>query len=464
MIEGGLLFILAGAPLAFGSVHAFAYGAVQSAALFIFLLWGVHQYLIPETQNGNLIARYRFVLPFIFWIGLVLFQMIPLAPELLRIVSPETFRIHQAILATVHRGSYPLSLSVFDTWRALLQVVTCVVLFYLVLSFSPFPVASDKTDKKGDPFFNSLLFVAALTVGFQVFYALTEYFLGHQQIFLFHRSTPARGAAGTFVSPNHFANYLLLFFPLFFSWAVLLRRSSTQQHEDGIPSFRGLRGFLMVVLVGMAIAVVLSHSRMAFFTFLIEVFLLSVCFFFSEAHQRRWTIGLLFSLFVGAVIALIFLDPGFSFFQNKLLTLFQGKEKAHLRFWKDSFQIVKDFPWTGTGLGTFQLILPKYSSVPIVFHLEHAHNDWLELLVETGIPGFGLMATAILWFFAASLRRLQGVPLPMRPLGFGILISLLAFMIHSLTEFNFHIPANTYSFAILLGMSLRLNQGMGGEP
>lgn len=469
VVVGGLFFILVGTSLAFGSVHTITYGAIQTLVFFNFFLWGIRGLLIrsslhrlnsAEKQNGTFFLRYPFFLPFAIWIGLVLFQLVPLRTGWLGFISQETLRIYQALLGTLYLGAYPTSLSPFDTWRALLQVLACAVLFYLVVTFPRRGDASRNSPTR-DQFLNAFLFAAVLTAGFQAFYSLAEYYwTGNQRIFFFPRTLPTKGAAGTFVNPNHFAGYLLLFFPLLFSWVILLLPRS--RSREGVHSFRGQGLLLTLLLIGVEAGLVLSHSRMGLFSFLVEALLLVLGFFFLGAPKQA--LGLFFVLLTGALGLLVFLDPEFSKFQRSLPLFFQWEEAGRFRFWRDCFQMVKDFPWLGTGLGTFQLIFPKYSTVPILSHLNHAHNDWLELLVETGFLGFGLIALALAWFFAVFVKRLRKSRPVIRILGLGILVSLVGFMTHSVAEFNFHIPASAYSFALILGLAVRLGEISREEP
>jgi len=390
--------------------------------------------------------------------------MVPLPPEFLRSISQNVFEVYATALGSSQLGWRPLSLSVFDTWRALTQAITCGILFYFTAIYRPAFFPGQATKPRGlcsifwrgpsqDPFLNGLLALAALTAGFEAFYGLGEYLAGHQRIYFFSRSVSAEGAAGTFVNRNHFANYLVLFYPLLFSW-LAGGLVSTKQGLPPASSFRGQGLWLAFVLTAVTIAIVVSHSRMAILSSGIA-FLFLVASFLWVTPSRKGVL-LLLGCSAVAVLFLFFLDPGFASFQSRIHLFFQGYDRSRFRVWQDSFQIVRDVPWTGTGLETFQFIFPKYSSVPITLRFTHGHSDWLELLVETGIPGFLTFALAVMWFFIFYVQRLKHLPATIRPIGVGILISLAAFLIHSSAEFNFHIPANAYSFAIVTGMGVRL--------
>ena len=60
-----------------------------------------------------------------------------------------------------------------------------------------------------------------------------------------------------------------------------------------------------------------------------------------------------------------------------------------LNFWESSFEMIKDFPFLGVGIGNWKILSLKYGKnyinnyeVPV-----HAHNDFIQIFSETGILG-----------------------------------------------------------------------------
>ena len=73
---------------------------------------------------------------------------------------------------------------------------------------------------------------------------------------------------------------------------------------------------------------------------------------------------------------------------------------------QDTWRLFLDHPVIGTGLGTFEMVFPPYDSVYDGKIVNHAHNDYLELLAETGVVG-GLCC---LWFLGVVLlQSLKGL-------------------------------------------------------
>jgi O-antigen ligase len=134
--------------------------------------------------------------------------------------------------------------------------------------------------------------------------------------------------------------------------------------------------------------------------------------------------------------------------------------------WKDVASMIKDYPLFGTGLGTFGYAYPVYKlSVenPLVYL--HAHNDYLELVSETGIMGFASLMTALGLFLYTSLKaltRLAGEEDYFRYfILLGALSGVFSILVHSLVDFGLQIPSNAIYFAFLIGLSA--GAGSGGD-
>jgi putative inorganic carbon (hco3(-)) transporter len=111
-------------------------------------------------------------------------------------------------------------------------------------------------------------------------------------------------------------------------------------------------------------------------------------------------------------------------------------------------------PLVGHGAGTFDLAYPTYQSFVTDSLINHAHNDYLELLSETGLIGMGL----IVWFLVNAYRNAsQNIRLGSRSSGSAALIAVLAgitgLLVHSLVDFNFHIPSNAALFLVFCAIA-----------
>jgi tetratricopeptide (TPR) repeat protein len=138
--------------------------------------------------------------------------------------------------------------------------------------------------------------------------------------------------------------------------------------------------------------------------------------------------------------------------QTRLESVWTGVafEESRKELWSDILPIAKDFPLIGSGYGTFQHVEPLYRTRPSNTLNEHAHNEYLEALIEGGLPRLGLMALAIWFTFQLGFRalvRLEGSPLS--GLVMGALFGCAAAVIHSVGEFGIHVPAIAIIVAVL---------------
>mgnify|MGYP001826355846 CR=1 FL=1 len=117
-------------------------------------------------------------------------------------------------------------------------------------------------------------------------------------------------------------------------------------------------------------------------------------------------------------------------------------------------QIYDDAVWTGTGAGTFHVAFPNYQSLSMSNYYQHAHNDYIEFLTDTGRIGFILLGGVVLISLATALTAMRKRHHPlMRGMAFASTMGIISLMIHSLTDFNLRIPGNVALFMIILALA-----------
>jgi len=131
----------------------------------------------------------------------------------------------------------------------------------------------------------------------------------------------------------------------------------------------------------------------------------------------------------------------------KAMEVSSGK-RASMR--RDTWRIFVDHPWMGTGLGTLQMVFPPYETLYDGRVVNHAHNDYLEALAETGIAG-GLCCALYLGLllFHSSQQSSAGNSSFAAVLNLTGLVACAGFLVHSLVDFNLHMPANAQLFFLV---------------
>src|SRR5438309_4726246 len=198
---------------------------------------------------------------------------------------------------------------------------------------------------------------------------------------------------GPYVNRNHFAGFAELILPLALVPLILGRVRRER---------RPVVGLFAVLPIG---ALFLSASRGGILSFGVELGELALVMIHRRTMGKQWLAGV--SVLLVALLLVSWLGVG-QILQRlssvQLLEVTAGK-RASMR--KDTWRIFLDHPFVGTGLGTLQIVYPPYETLYDKKIVNHAHNDYLEALAETGILG-GLCCA---WFlgvlFAESLKRVR---------------------------------------------------------
>lgn len=257
-------------------------------------------------------------------------------------------------------------------------------------------------------------------------------------------------AIGAFANANHFANYLTLCLPL--AAHAITQNFGRQVKEES--SGRHIVALLWTfVLLALAAGVLVSGSRTGTATFVIVAVLTTGYLYARSLRNVNWS-RLLWGGFLlfcaAAVTAGIFvarLDA------NSL----SGDVLLRWRQTSSSWLGVIAFWPIGAGPGSFSSVYPLFQPPNLGGTLDYVHNDYVQLLFETGV--FGLLLIALVMWLA--FRRLTSYPRDLvAPNAASSLsgcagIGLIAIALHSLTDFNLHIPANAMLTACLFGTFLR---------
>jgi len=201
----------------------------------------------------------------------------------------------------------------------------------------------------------------------------------------------------------------------------------------------------------------LSLSRMGFVAPLFSILVMGIVAWGGNG----WRSAAIIALLGAALIA------GFVFLpSDQLIARFvqsaseQGAE-GRLTLWRESLKVFRAFPVFGCGLGGFESAFLRYKvSAPMVSD-DHAHNDYLQFLIELGIAGFVIGAT----LFAAILFKAARAASPGREprhrfLAIAGIGAFAAIGLHSFVDFNLYIPANAMLLAWIAGVASSL-EGAG---
>jgi O-antigen ligase len=241
---------------------------------------------------------------------------------------------------------------------------------------------------------------------------------------------------GPYVNRNHFAGFAELVIPVALVPLVLGKVRRERWFSAAI--------FALVPIV----ALFLSASRGGIVSFAAEIGILALLMTLRRAGGKHVLAGgvvLLLAFMLVSWLGVRQILERFSSMQSLEVTV--GK-RATMRH--DAWHIFRDHPWTGTGLGTLPIVFPAYESLYDGKLVNHAHNDYLEMLADTGLVGAFCCACFLGVLFFCSLKQLLVTDKSFAAaLHLSGLVACCGFLVHSLVDFNLHIPGNALLFFLM---------------
>jgi O-antigen ligase len=400
-----LIASLLAAPLAYGAVEAWAWTSLTVVAFLALLLWG-----IGCVQQGA--AK-------IFW-------------------SPLYIPAALFLLLGVIQLFGNLTIDPTATREALLKLVTDLIFFFLAGQL--WAISSRNLRRT----FGLVVAVYAFLVSLS---AILQFFSGPAfNYFNYWTLHSLWGAYGTYVNRNHYAGFMEMLIPIAAANALAPTRETSK---------RSLLGFALLLPIASSL---LTGSRGGFVALLAEIVILAGILSKTGSISSRRSLFTFGALGITTVAILFFwMDPGdlSKRLGNVLSPTISASASAVEReaVTLDCLRILRDHPWVGTGMGSFETVYPPYQSLPNDDIWQHAHNDYAEALVETGLAGGLLILGALFIFFSVAFRNLS-VRLSQRGgwIPLGAAIGCCGILVHSYFDFNLRMPANALWFAVCAGL------------
>jgi len=382
----------------------------------------------------------------------ILLSLLPLDAHWLERLSPKALELRSD-------ASAPWTLSPFMTARSLWMFLACFGLVAVGAHLGSNPARVRRLS----------LLLFGLGVGFGL-HGMAQWLFGLQDLFGRDPSMSALRASGSFGNRNHYAAFMCMLFLCGLGWLATKRIELTGRTALAGRSLRrfeesGGQLFLLglgAVVSGVGLVFSLSRSGITFALLGTAVWVALVSTRRSpdegRGRFRSWTSALTLSLATLAIAAWVGLDPVVHRF--KLLSDEWETEQGRSLVWKDSLTALPDFAVTGSGLSTYRYVFPIYRSFGGNLAYSWAHNDYIQLLIELGVPGFLLLlwVMAIVGLWSARVRKSLGAQSRSGHLHAGYVAAIVAIAFHSFTDFPLHLAANAALLSVIVGVAV------GAEP
>lgn len=364
------------------------------------------------------------------------------------------------------------SLTPHLTMGGLAMVCVFVMFFFIVLQ---------RCRKRAD--IERMMKGMALSGVFMAALGIVQYFINNGR-FLWFMSHPSRDTLtslkATFANENHFAHFLALTIGPLLWWLVKVHAEyKNNEDEPKQPVFGAKAGYsvpmsqmqvLLCIAIGLVfVAGLMTYSKGGLIVLTIAA-MISVGLFVLQKRVGRAAVIIVCTAAAIASLAVFFMGKDILVREMESLQTVSADSwdpnQGRRKIWTAVLSAVPDFAILGSGVGSHRYVYPTYFSAESSVQYTHAESGFLNLLLETGGPGLGLLLVGIgltfYWLFKAITAEDEDIKFLAVPLVASLTISL----IHAVFDFNWYIPANLCVTLIMVALCARLwdlaeNNGQG---
>ncbi len=403
--------------------------SVSSAGIIVMSAWLLrHGFPTKLAALGAGLAILGFVL--------VLLQTIPLPYAIWSTLPGRQLFIDSFTAIGVAQNSMPLSLAPDATRGMAVAMLPALASYLSILTL--------RSESYGRL---ALVIVICALIG--LFIGLIQRSLGEVSGLYFYGYKGFKTATGTFGNRNFFATQLFTTIPFIAALAAVFMQRQTLR-----PWLVATFALFYMALLVAGLAVVGSRAGIAL---AIASVFMSILYVFrppvtGAVSNTRWSLyGVIFAAVIIVQVGMVSImrfaatDP-LDDFRSSISAVTMEATKTY-------------FPY-GSGFGTFVPIYQIFEQPEVIIdsYVNHAHNDWLELALEGGLPAIFLMAGFVLLFGVAT-SMVSRLPLSNGHnfyLRAGVVVIILM-SLHAIVDFGLRTPALMVLFAACCGLIVTAN-------
>ncbi len=424
-------------PLPFGMVFSVTQAFFAFAVMILVLGYCVVQLRVDNGPNVGLGRIWPETIGFILVLIWGVVQISTFTPEAWHHpLWSET----SAVFGVDLKGS--ISLARGAGFESIMRILTYGMVFFLALQLGRDRARAEK-----------MFWAMTLAGTAYALYGLIIYFGDYQMVLWVEKKTT--NVSGTFINRNSFATLMGLcllcaaglYMTGFFN-ALQSRRTGRDKTLHVVQQAFVRGAPLLACILILLTALFLTHSRAGVIASLVALLVLAVFMGLMIRMAGRVYQVLTISVLVAALG--VFFLSGHGWLDR--LTATDLEREGRIVRNEQTWQAVNMSPWTGYGIGSYEQTFFMFADEKTVTSYK-AHNDWLEMMFELGLP------MAFLWFSVLGglgvrcligfFRRNRDHFYPLVGFCACVLVGL-----HSLVDFSLQIPAVAVTFAVLLGIGV----------
>ena len=364
----------------------------------------------------------------LFGVGLLLVQILPLPHQIWMAFPGREFVIESLRATGIPSGWLPLSLDANSTRDDLIFIAPALALFVAALTVQA----------------NQRIYLVLTLLGFvlvSIILGLAQKFQGPTSSLYIYDFGSNGSATGFFANRNFSAALLYAAIPFVVALALNWIRSG-KTHKIVGPFFAFI--FIAVIIAGLGA----TESRMGIILAFFAI-LLSIPLIWTKQGQSIGSRGLVIMMFIA-----VFLIAQFGLVAILRLASTDSVSEYRTTIYAVSLSTLRSVFPVGGGFGSF---VPLYAmhetpSVVTTAFVNHAHNDWLELVLEGGLPMAILLVAYLVWYASATYNIwAKGRDISEDLLLKAASISIALLLFHSFFDYPLRTPALMGLFALLNG-------------
>ncbi|HEV2747327.1 MAG TPA: O-antigen ligase family protein, partial [Allosphingosinicella sp.] len=411
-------------------------GTPLSEALMRILAVGLLVWLAfaPRRAAGSRLVNASLIL-MVATLVVAALQLVPLPEGLWRSMSGGPVAANILESAGESIGLRPLTLNIDGTRETILTLLPPFALFLAVIEL-------DAADRRRLALFVLIIAAASVVVGLLQFASRTG---------LYPYETTHEGySVGLFSNRNHQADLTLI--AALLGSAFYAGRKKSPQSTAAVA----LLGLAFFAIIGLNLMAAASRGGI-----LMALPALSACAVILFGGELRKTSTLAAGLGI-VVVASIYLIMRPDLFAHIFERFGAAGDDARLETWPDVLRVIQMYLPFGSGLGTFVPVYQAIENLDLVGerYLNHAHNDYLEIALEMGIPGILLVGCFFILFLWAAKNALLGpADRAYRLLCGAAVVGIVVLLGHSVVDYPMRTSTLALVFALLFGLLMPLPAG-----
>ena len=361
-------------------------------------------------------------------LGVVALQLVPLPSTLWSGLGPRSAIAEGYAVLGLTVPAMPLSLAPYDSVATLLTLIPAVAMFCAIIRLKAYRSS-----------WLALALVAGTFAGISLGVLQVSSADPASSPWYLYRSTNRGHAVGFFANANHMAILLVSALPFLAALLASARGANVQRYSAAVALVAAAG---LVILVGIAL-----NRSLAGYGLAIPALAASALIILRGRSRARLWIGSGAALVLAATVAAIALSPAAEQSFGASVSV-----SGRARMAATTVEATADFLPFGSGLGTFREVYRLYEDHDRVTptYVNHAHNDYLELALETGVPGIVLILLFLAWFAASASRVWRFADAG--PYARAASIAVAAVLVHSLVDFPLRTAAISATFAMCLAL------------